>query len=111
MDKATLHGIRGVGELHEVRSPDNADAQPRIKGLWTLLDAERLEEVLTLHESEEVVTYIGPVSVLDDAMEAQEERPRQAVQVRIQSLDTSVDEQTGRVQATAHLYGVGTDAG
>lgn len=97
MEAATLDGMSGLGELHVVRSPE----QMQINGLWILLDSVHLAHLFTLHESGEVVVYDGPVTLdRDEGME------RRRVQVRVRSLDTTVDEGTGEVQVTVGLEGV-----
>ena len=97
MEAATLDGMPGLGDLHVVRSPE----QLQINGLWILVDSAHLARLLTLHESGEVTVYDGPVTV--DRHDLPE---RRQVQVRVRSLDTTVDEASGRVEVTVGLEGV-----
>ncbi len=100
VETSTLHSIPGLGELHVVRSPEKL----QIKGLWYLTDVARLEELLAIYETQEVVLFEGLVTVDQSRMGI-----RQPVQVKIRSLETTVDEATGEVQVTASLYALTAD--
>ena len=97
MEESSLSGIRGIGGLRGVRSPEFL----QVKGLWYLTDTNRLGELFKSYELDQIIDYRGPVTA-DSRLKG----IRQNVPVRIRSLDTNVDEVTAEVQITASLYGL-----
>lgn len=72
MERATLAGIAGYGELKVVRSAD--DSVEEIAGLWRLGDdATNTETVKGLHERGETLSYRGRITdpLYPDVQEAE----------------------------------------
>ena len=98
MDRATLNGIEGSGELHVTRSPDGAE----IRGVWQSVGYRDLDSLRTVEQSGEVVIYHGLIR--------DPERPTeeiiQDVSVRVQNIDTEQVADTGDVEVTAMLEAI-----
>ena len=98
MDKATLHGITGEGELSVTHTTEGTI----VKGLWYSVGTEGLNEVIEAHAKQETVTYQGYVRNAQYPDHSLHE-----IKVKIRSVETAVNPETGDVQLTASIYALG----
>lgn len=93
MDTAILHGVKGLGKLSVTPTPDGTI----VKGLWYSLGTEGWRRILEAQEDSETVAYDVLIPTGECAI-------RIRCKVRILSLSTDVDPDTGHVQLTAAVY-------
>lgn len=93
MDTAFLHGVKGLGKLSVTTTPGGTI----VKGLWYTLGVEGWHHILEAQEKSEAVAYDVLVPTEGYAV-------RICCDVRILSVGTDVDPESGNVQLTVAVY-------